>query len=96
MVHSFYFDYNNEGHYMWIAIESHDVDCCRRYLEQYSRDVRYHKTKHRTKEQRGCRKLPCGLVVAANLLDNNKIDSFGRDKKIYADVDSRMAVAEWD
>lgn len=79
---------------MYIAIEGESVESCRLFLEEYSNDVRYHKSKPKVKSQRGKRVTPVGIIVAANMLESDKVTTFGKHKRINADADRRCIV--WD
>lgn len=62
MVHFFFIDYANSGHYYRIGIECEERVVAEEYLRQYSNDVRYHQSNEKGKRDKGKRRIPIGTI----------------------------------
>lgn len=88
-IHSYLIDFNNEGSLYRISIQGikHIITD---YLYGLSEDVRFVKTaKKKHKNDKGCRRLPCGTVVACTF-EYDKLSTFS--KFASKCVDARKAV----
>lgn len=64
-VHYFLVDQGDEGHLYHMGIQGKSKDLILGYLYQYSKDVRYVKTKDKAhKSEKGNRKIPFGTIIS--------------------------------
>lgn len=92
-VHYFNFDYPNyingkpvdSGQRYCIGIEGESKAEIYEYLQQYSHDVSFVKSKKQPhRSEKGCRRLPCGIVRSC-VFKTDKINTFNQQGKKYKD-----------
>ena len=61
-IHFFFLDYGDAGHVYRIGIECQEKVVAERYLQEHSKDVRYHKSNEPGRKDTGNRKVPIGTI----------------------------------
>lgn len=79
MLHIFICDFNNEGHMYRVTVEGEREEILS-FLQQYSNDVRYVKSKDKGKKDKGIRRIPCGIITGCTYY-YDKINTFKRVPK---------------
>jgi hypothetical protein len=83
-------DFNDEGQMYRVTIEGNKVAILE-YFYGLSSDVRFVKTTTKHRNDKGCRKIPCGTIVACTW-ECDKMSTFNNYKTRYFDA-RRIVVA---
>ena len=94
MIYYFVVDFNNEGHYYRVGIETNDSkEVVEKYLQRFSHDVRFQKEQSdRTRKDKGQRKTPVGVICFCKY----QLDKYNTFTKgiIRAGIDTRHTSSE--
>ena len=91
-VHFFFVDMNDSGFMYRIGVECEEKIVAERYLQEYSNDVRYHKSKEKGNRDKGNKKIPIGTIRYCKYI-GDKISTFlTKSRFVNAKADSRQVV----
>lgn len=91
-VHYFFVDFNDEGNVYRVGIECEKKIVAERYLQQYSKDVRYHKSDEIGKRDIGNRKVSIGTIRYCKYIGDKLSTFYVRERVKRTPPDSRHTV----